>query len=147
MTADEALKVVHSYAASYGVPWVGVAQKWTTRAWWYFHVLAYHFDIDTGGVGNALATVDTRRKAVQSFLFQPKGPDRFWLPLWVAFPFYDSVTIGWRMGDGERYRVDWCNWFNSINADRQNDYKQRFPEPNRDGWLGFYERQTDSRFS
>jgi hypothetical protein len=109
-----------------------------TRAWWYFKVVAYDFDIDTGGQGTARARVNTQLGGVVWFEFRPTAPDRFWLPPWAAFPLYDSVTIGWRMGEGERYWIDWQKWFAALPEDRKASYQERFLEPERDAWQGFY---------
>ena len=139
MTETEALEAARKYAAEYGVPWVGLARVRRTRVWWYFKVLAYHFDIDTGGQGTAGATVSTQLGGVVWFEFRPSDPGRFWLPPWAAYPLFNSVTIGWRMGSGEWYWIDWHNWYAALPEDRKAAYRSRFPEPDRDGWLGFYE--------
>ncbi len=33
------------------------------------------------------------------------------VPLWAAYPSYDSMTIGWRMGSGEVYKYRWHYWY------------------------------------
>jgi hypothetical protein len=137
VTEAEALEAARRYADEHGVPWVEVALVQKTRAW-YFKVLAYHFDIDTGGQGVAWATVNTQLGVVW-FEFRPTDPDRFWLPPWAAYPLYNSVTTGWRQGNGEQYWIDWHDWYAALPQDRKAAYRERFPEPDRDGWPGFYE--------
>jgi len=64
MTQTEALETVHAYAIEYDVPWVGVFRMRKSWAWWYFRVDQYHVEVDTGGQGAALATVNTQLRDI-----------------------------------------------------------------------------------
>lgn len=139
ITKAQAFRAARTYANEYDVPWVGVVGVQAFREWWPFTPQAYQFDIDTGGEGRAVATVGLPFRGVQHFEFRPHDPARFWLPPWAAFPYYTAGTMGWRQGSGEVYLTDWYGWFHDLSAERQAAYRGRFPEPDRNGWLGFYE--------
>lgn len=74
------------------------------------------------------------------FEFNPIQSNLDLLPLWVAYPTYNSSTMGWRMSSGEVYREKWTNWFLSLSNESQLSYIQKYPEPEEDdlGWAGFY---------
>ena len=61
-------------------------------------------------------------------------------PPWKVFPDYDRYTIGWRMGAGEDYWHAFSDWYMSITAEQQTEYKSIYPTP--DGWHGFYKVMT-----
>ena len=134
ITQAQAIRAASSYADEYDVPWIGVERVQTFREWW---PQAYEFDIDTGGEGRAVATVGLPFRGVERFEFRPRDPDRFWLPLWAAFPRFPAGTMAWRDGSGGVYMGDWFRWFNSLPAERQKAYRARFPAPVR--WSGFYD--------
>jgi hypothetical protein len=73
------------------------------------------------------------------FEFRPVAPGRFWLPPWASLPMHNSVSIAWKMGGGERYWIDWHQWFAGLSHDKKEAYKRRFPPPDRGGWEVFYE--------
>lgn len=58
-------------------------------------------------------------------------------PPWTEFPDYIRTSMGWRMGSGEDYMLDFKEWFTAQGAQEQSQYKQSNPEP--DGWEGFYD--------
>lgn len=60
------------------------------------------------------------------------------LPLWQVFPDYERTSLGWRMGSGERYRWGWHDWFDGLSEAGRAKYIERFPEPEKNGWPGFY---------
>lgn len=62
-------------------------------------------------------------------------------PLWLMYPHISRYSIGWRMGYGEAYAMDFIHWYSKLNADEQQQYQQMFPEPK--GWLGWYEEEID----
>jgi hypothetical protein len=62
-------------------------------------------------------------------------------PLWLMYPHISRCSIGWRMGYGEAYAIDFVDWYSSLYADEQQQFQQMFPEPK--GWLGWYEEETD----
>jgi hypothetical protein len=57
-------------------------------------------------------------------------------PPWIKFPKIPWLSIGWRMGPGESYRVEWHNWFCRLSTSDREHYKSQFPEGK--GWTGFY---------
>jgi hypothetical protein len=138
MTEGDAQEAVQAYATAHDVPWVWVVRTGRVRSWW-GRTSVFSFEIDTGDHGPATAAVWTRIKAVVRFKFRTNDPRCFWLPPWAAFPLYNSVTIGWRMGDGEQYWLDWTDWFRKLRPDRRAAYRRRFPAPNCDGWEDFYD--------
>ena len=58
------------------------------------------------------------------------------LPLWLAFPEIPRYSIGWRMGVGEDYAMEFGEWWETLSAEAQQAYQQRYPEPA--GWRGWY---------
>jgi hypothetical protein len=63
------------------------------------------------------------------------------LPHWEALPDIPWPSIGWRMGGGEDYDMDFLHWFLALSNDAQNDYIEKNPEPK--GWEGFWKRVDD----
>jgi 5-methylcytosine-specific restriction endonuclease McrA len=57
-------------------------------------------------------------------------------PVWVAFPTIPWRSIGWRMGYGEGYWIEWKLWYCALGSEARAAYKQQWPEP--DAWQGFY---------
>lgn len=138
LTQTQAMEAERSYASAYDVAWFVLVESRKLRAWWWLTVETYYFNIDTGGQGSARAYVGSLFRGVELFEFRPHEPTRFWLPPWAAFPRYSSATMGWRQGSGEVYLTEWFRWFTSLSEERKASYKERFPEPSRDGWPGFY---------
>lgn len=60
------------------------------------------------------------------------------LPPWQVFPGLEATSMGWRMGNGERYRAGWFDWFDGLGEASRAHYVDRFPEPEKNGWPGFY---------
>lgn len=60
------------------------------------------------------------------------------LPPWKAHANLDSQSIGWRMGVGESYLVEWSTWFSGLSQTQRERYMGEYPEPN--DWKGFYSR-------
>jgi len=58
------------------------------------------------------------------------------LPPWKAFPEIQPSSIGWRMGSGEAYLLEFEAWF----ACQQDPFRKRFSEqyPEPAEWRGFY---------
>lgn len=139
LTRAHALRVAQSYAVRYAVPWVGVARSRTYWAWWLVTAEAYEFEVDTGGVGDAVVAVWVPVGGVSRCEFRPLDPARAWVPPWAAYPGYSSVTMNWRQGSGEVYLRDWWRWYSAQSAGQQAAYRERFPEPDRAGWPGFYD--------
>jgi hypothetical protein len=138
MTESDARAAVEAYAIEYDVPCVEVLRIARRRAWW-GRTTDFAFRLDTRDRGPATAAVCTRLQAVTQLEFRSNDPTVFWPPPWAAFPFYNAVTIGWRMGNGERYWLDWTDWFRQIGPSRRAAYRRRFPAPARDCWEDFYD--------
>lgn len=58
-------------------------------------------------------------------------------PPWLKFPEIPPSSIGWRMGAGEDYWLEWLDWFLGQNEITRTAFASRFAEP--PGWEGFYE--------
>lgn len=138
LTRTHALRAARSYAARHDVPWVGVTRVRTYRSWWLVTAEAYEFEVDTGGKGDAVVAVWAPFGGVARCEFRPSDPSRCWLPPWATYPGYTSVTMNWRQGTGEVYLRDWWRWYLALPVEQQVAYRTRFPEPDRDGWPGFY---------
>lgn len=66
-------------------------------------------------------------------------------PLWLMYPHISRYSIGWRMGAGEAYALEFSNWYDNLIIEEQKQYQEMFPEPK--GWLGWYdENNIDSDF-
>jgi hypothetical protein len=55
----------------------------------------------------------------------------------MAFPLIPWGTLGWRMGLGESYFLQWQEWYEPLSEHAKQTYQLEWPE--REGWLGFYE--------
>lgn len=64
-------------------------------------------------------------------------------PPWLMYPNISRYSIGWRMGYGENYMVDFADWYSGLNIDEQRQFQEMFPEPK--GWLGWYEEEYTDR--
>jgi ribA/ribD-fused uncharacterized protein len=68
--------------------------------------------------------------------------DNLMAPLWIMYSHISRYSIGWRMGYGENYVIEFTSWYSSLNIEEKNMYQKMFPEPK--GWLGWYkEEHTD----
>jgi len=78
---------------------------------------------------------------ITRFEFAPNNNAYNMLPLWAAFPTYNSVTSGWRQGYGEVYKYRWHNWYCQLSDEKRSEYQQRFPPPKDEElyWADFYE--------
>jgi hypothetical protein len=61
------------------------------------------------------------------------------IPPWKAHPDIQAGSIGWRMGTGEEYMIEFGQWFGRKHGDAKRRYADEYPEP--DGWEGFYARR------
>ena len=57
-------------------------------------------------------------------------------PLWEEYPGIPWGSIGWRMGAGEDYSIEWNKWYGSLSKEEKEKYKSKWPE--HEGWQGFY---------
>ncbi|WP_160687607.1 NADAR family protein [Clostridium sp. C2-6-12] len=60
-----------------------------------------------------------------------KDGNKLMAPLWLMYPHIQNGSIGWRMGYGEGYAIDFYLWFNNLKEDEKKKYKEMFPEPKR----------------
>ena len=58
------------------------------------------------------------------------------VPPWVKYPGMPRVSIGWRMGEGERYWDEFRAWWRQ-SAGVRADVRSAYPEPL--GWMKFYD--------
>ncbi|MEG3181011.1 hypothetical protein [Sphingomonas sp. LT1P40] len=63
------------------------------------------------------------------------------IPPWSALPMIKRRSIGWRMGLGEDYMAEFCDWFRTLTNDENERYVTRYPEPTE--WSGFYSTMTE----
>lgn len=57
-------------------------------------------------------------------------------PPWLQHPDIKRRSIGWRMGRGEDYMVQWGPWFKGLSSAGRSQYQALYPEP--EEWKGFY---------
>ena len=62
-----------------------------------------------------------------------KNGDLLMAPEWLMYPNIPYGSIGWRMGYGEGYAMDFYRWFNKLEEDEKKKYREMFPEPKRWG--------------
>ena len=55
---------------------------------------------------------------------------------WLQFPEYPRLSMGWRMGAGEDYMVEFRTWISALDAETLEKYQSQNEEP--EGWAGFY---------
>ena len=60
------------------------------------------------------------------------------VPPWRKYPNIPLGSLGWRMGSGEDYWIEFDGWFKRKAAADQRLYAADNPEPQ--GWEGFYRR-------
>lgn len=60
-----------------------------------------------------------------------KDGNKLMAPLWLMYPHIQNGSIGWRMGYGEGYAIDFYSWFNNLKEDEKKKYEEMFPKPKR----------------
>ena len=65
------------------------------------------------------------------------------LPPWSAYPEIPRYSIGWRMGGGEAYWVEFWDWYHTLSSEEQSAYRAEYPEP--EDWDGYYELLNSDR--
>jgi hypothetical protein len=60
------------------------------------------------------------------------------LPPWLYRPDIPAYSIGWRMGPGEDYWIDFRSWFVALSQADRSAYVETHQEP--PDWEGFYAR-------
>ncbi len=63
----------------------------------------------------------------------PKGKT---LPPWLVYPDIPAGSIGWRMGSGEDYYLEFYRYYSRLSEEDATDYAREYPEPR--GWHGKY---------
>lgn len=138
-----ALDAAKVYAAKWDVNLKELLAVGEQRSWWLlFAVRCYTF---TALADNGVAVVEVLWPGyrVCRLEFYPLSGKGHMAPLWAAYPSFDSVTIGWRMGSGEDYKYRWHDWYRSLADEDRAEYKKRFPPPEYGAWPGFYEDIAD----
>lgn len=130
-------------AKAYGVKCGIVLQTLLTTGsqpgrWRLFSFRWYNFTAHAGN-GIVVSGVAWPSYCVRRFEFYPVDGKSFMLPLWVAYPAFNSVTIGWRMGTGEAYKCRWHDWYRRLSEEKKVEYRKQFPPPGEGAWQGFYE--------
>lgn len=57
--------------------------------------------------------------------------------LWNKYPEIPNGSIGWRMGYGEDYAIEFYRWFKSMDHKGQTNFIAQNPEP--EEWFGYYD--------
>lgn len=60
-------------------------------------------------------------------------------PPWLAYPKIERYSIGWRMGYGEDYIVQFWKWWKTLSREEQEEYRNLFPEPVT--WNGWWNKE------
>lgn len=60
-----------------------------------------------------------------------KNDNQLMAPLWLMYPNISNGSIGWRMGYGEGYAMDFYLWFDNLKEDEKKNYMEMFPKPKR----------------
>jgi len=137
---DAAFESAKEYTAKWDVQINVPLTVGLERSWWLlFAVRCYTFTA-LADEGVAVVSVLWPGYRVDRFEFYPLAGKGLMVPLWAAYPFFDAVTIGWRMGSGEDYKYRWHNWYRTLADEQKAAYKRRFPPPEYGAWPGFYEQ-------
>ena len=62
------------------------------------------------------------------------------LPPWDQYPDIPPLSIGWRMGSGEDYRIAFHDWLRGLESKARDQFIKENPEP--EGWAGFFDQLT-----
>ena len=58
-------------------------------------------------------------------------------PPWKVFPDYSRFSMGWRMGPGEGFIMEYRSWFKALTDKETFNYKEKHKEP--EEWVGFFD--------
>ena len=94
-------------------------------------------ETDKVKIKNALKMLGEYQKAVINAYFLPlfqknNSSVEFvheLLPPWIVFPLYDSVTMGWRMGNGEAYMKVFTSYIDALSEEQRKTYAENYPTP------------------
>jgi hypothetical protein len=135
-------EVAQAYVPQWGLTPRAARIVETRRGW--FRIHSYLVEVDTAeGVATVAMSGD---RTVSGLTFEPSDPATWLLPLWACFPQYTSVTMGWRMGEGEDYKYRWHAWYRSLSDEQRARYRAQFPpptDPERAWGEGWYEEVAD----
>jgi hypothetical protein len=136
----DAISIARNYFKEWDVPWGDIVDSKRRLAWWPPLSGVYFWFLLETGHGPAEVLIDAADRQVSFMEFYPTDADHRMVPLWAAYPTYSSVTIHWRMGNGEDYRYGWNGWYSRLSHEQRAEYQRRFPAPEDDrGWEGFYD--------
>ena len=65
-------------------------------------------------------------------------------PPWLACPNIERYSIGWRMGCGEDYILNWALWYEELDTEDTAEYQKLFPEPTT--WKGYWKDNDESEY-
>jgi hypothetical protein len=63
------------------------------------------------------------------------------LPPWLKYPQIQRYSIGWRMGYGESYFMEWGSWYDSLSDKGKELYQQQYPAQGE--WEGYYQEEME----
>ena len=55
---------------------------------------------------------------------------------WEKYPNLRRKSMGWRMGQGESFKLDWWNFWDSLSEQQKLEYVLDHPE--NEEWQGYY---------
>jgi len=70
-----------------------------------------------------------------------KALENPWPPLFLRYPHIPRTSIGWRMGYGEAYSLEFSDWYKTLSKNEKQQYQIMFPEPR--NWLGHYQNGVE----
>lgn len=62
------------------------------------------------------------------------------LPPWKKYPEINRFSIGWRMGYGEGYLIEWWGFYAKLSDEEKKDYRKKYPQPLM--WFRFYKMSS-----
>jgi len=64
-------------------------------------------------------------------------------PPWLVFPDYEMYSMGFRMGSGEDYNIQFSNWYNFASEKDITDFQRKYPEIEK--YAGYYANRDKRR--
>lgn len=62
------------------------------------------------------------------------------LPPWKKYPEINRFSIGWRMGYGEGYLIEWWEFYAELSDKEKKEYRKKYPQPFM--WFRFYKMSS-----
>ena len=62
------------------------------------------------------------------------------LPPWKKHPEINRFSMGWRMGYGEAYIIDWGEFYAELSKKEKKEYREKYPQPLM--WFRFYKMSS-----